>query len=97
MRHGVGVALAAFKNCCNMKMTGRKARKLVRRGGRGAGLLRDADVHAGLVAALRDRGQAATPALKYVMDRIDKDRAMGEERLWGAFGSGLCQTLAKGR
>src|SRR6185295_9494004 len=43
----VGVALSAFKNCCD-EDDWAKARKLVRRVRRGAGVLRDADVHAGL-------------------------------------------------
>jgi exopolyphosphatase/guanosine-5'-triphosphate,3'-diphosphate pyrophosphatase len=77
----VGVALAAFQGCCNEEDWSR-ARKLVRRVRRAAGILRDADVHSSLVSALRGHEQAAPSAVvEFVLDRINKDREEGEQRL----------------
>jgi exopolyphosphatase/guanosine-5'-triphosphate,3'-diphosphate pyrophosphatase len=77
----VGVALSAFKDYCNEEEWAR-ARKLVRRVRRAAGVLRDADVHSALISALRGHEQAAASAVvEFVLDRINKDRETGEERL----------------
>jgi exopolyphosphatase / guanosine-5'-triphosphate,3'-diphosphate pyrophosphatase len=77
-----GVALTVFKSWAEDDAWGR-ARKLVRRVRRAAGVLRDADVHTGLLAALRGHEHAASKTVvQWVLDRIAKDRAEGQQRLW---------------
>jgi exopolyphosphatase/guanosine-5'-triphosphate,3'-diphosphate pyrophosphatase len=101
MVHGVrvaarraGVALAAFKSCCGEEEWSR-TRRLVRRVRRGAGVLRDADVHSGLIAALRGHENGNAAVVAYVVDRIGQDRSAGEERLWRALGSAYAKRLRR--
>lgn len=76
-----GVALTVFKSWADDDAWGR-VRKLVRRVRRAAGVLRDADVHTGLVGALRGHEHAASKSVvQWVLDRISKDRGAGGERL----------------
>jgi exopolyphosphatase/guanosine-5'-triphosphate,3'-diphosphate pyrophosphatase len=91
----VGVALAAMRDCCPEEDWTR-ARKLVRRLRRGAGVMRDADVHTALIAALRGHEQAASgDVVEYVLDRISQDRARGEERVWGLIENSYAKRLRR--
>jgi exopolyphosphatase/guanosine-5'-triphosphate,3'-diphosphate pyrophosphatase len=75
-----GVALTILKDCCSAREWA-QARKSIRRVRRGAGVLRDADVHMALIDALRAHTQAPESIVQYVADHIAQDREEGARRL----------------